>query len=82
MSSREQRFGRNDGIDCRAHDYSLVLIVLVLLLGHERLDEPPELGRVLGLDLAPLVDEGAVPLQELDPLLSVRRDVVVLVLEK
>ena len=41
----------------------------------------PELRRVLHLDLASLVDKVAVFLEEVDALLSVGRDVVVLVLK-
>lgn len=44
--------------------------------------DSPELGGVLLLDLAPLVDEVAVLLEEVDALLRVRRDVVVLILQK
>ena len=41
----------------------------------------PEFRSIFLLDFAPLVDEMAVPLQEVDPFLRVGSDTIVLILE-
>ncbi len=57
------------------------MLLLLCALWHVLLDEPPKFSGVLVLYLGPLIDEGAVPLQEVYALRGVRRDVVVLILK-